>query len=383
MQHLAARVARHIGQPKSVVLRTLQGFGDTLSMRALEVVARQHFDQEELQYSVVRQRVRTHMNLTTPRYSQCTGGATSIEISPNGGYTRCPKFAFKQIYMGNLREEGPLRTLDIEHDDMSCAHRCNELMCFTKNVVRATSREELEAKVAVQGVRANYRPIDKGHQADVFVRWKLTDVCNYTCSYCTDWRSVNKKGMELTDEEILAALGKIIRQFKTISLRFTGGEPSARRCYVELMRRIHSNLDRFTDIEVRTNLSYQSKHREVLSWDWQGKLHLHVGCHVRDKNFMPWRTVELLRDAPNADYMLKFVATPTLREHIAFFAKYFTDNGIPESRMRIIEEVHDTEVGSSEPVVPEATPLARKLLEEWARRDAAAAAAAAAEPALV
>lgn len=371
---LAAAISRQTGQPQDIVAGRLRGLGEGMSMSALLEVARQPFEPHELQLSVVKQRIRKRLNQGTPRWTQCTGGATSIEISPNGGYSRCPKHGAKQAHLGNLRDDGPLRVLDPNSDDMGCTIRCPQLMCFTSNVLRATSREALHADIAREGLRGVYDEPDRGGKSDVFVRWKVTDVCNFTCSYCTDWRSVNKKGIELTDDEVMGGLGKIIRQFNVISLRLTGGEPSARRCYVDMMRRIHTNLFRFSDIEIRTNFSYQAKHREVLSWDWQGKLHLHIGCHVRDKSFMPWRTVELLRGAPDADYVLKFVATPGLREHIAYFRKYFRDNGIPASRIRVIEEVTDKEaMPSDEPPPADEIPFARKLLEDWAKRDAKAA----------
>jgi hypothetical protein len=377
VDRLAAAISFQLGLSHESVLRHLMGLGATMSMTALHAVAREKFQPHELQVSVVRQRIRKRMNKATPRWTHCSAGVTSIEISPNGGYSRCPKFGVRQLYIGNLRDEGPLKMIDLDSEDIGCSIRCPQLMCFTKNVLRATSQEELDAQIADKGLRGNYCDTDKGATSKVFFRWKITDVCNYTCAYCTDWRSVNKQGIELTDDEILASLDKMIAQFSMISLRLTGGEPSARRCYVELMRRIHANLDRFSDIEIRTNFSYQPKHREVLSWDWQGKLHLHIGCHVRDKNFMPWRTVELLRNAPDADYCLKFVATISNREHVMWFRKYFIDNGIPSLRIRIIEEVNDQESAvTDEPPVVYGVPFARQYLEESARREAAKAAEA-------
>jgi sulfatase maturation enzyme AslB (radical SAM superfamily) len=374
IERLATAIALEAGQPYHIVVRRLQGLGESMSMSALREVARQPFEPHELQLSVVKQRIRQRMNQGTPRWTHCTGGTTSIEISPNGGFSRCPKHGAKQAYLGNLRDEGPLHVLDPHKDEMGCTIRCPQLMCFSGNVLRATSREALNGDIAREGLRGVYDE-PRGRQSDVFVRWKITDVCNFTCSYCTDWRSVNKKGIELTDDEVLAGIGKIISQFNVISLRLTGGEPSARRCYVEMMRLIHANLHRFSDVEIRTNFSYQAKHREVLSWDWQGKLHMHIGCHVRDKNFMPWRTVELLRGAPDADYKLKFVATPSNRDHVAYFSQYFRDNGIPASRIRVIEEVTGKEADpAAAPVPAEMVPFARKYLEELARREAEVAA---------
>jgi organic radical activating enzyme len=263
--------------------------------------------------------------------------------------------------MGDLRADEPIRVLDSESKDLSCDIKCQQLMCFTNNVVRATSEDDFTQQIERKGLRGFYKSNHKGYHSKIFIRWKMTDVCNYTCAYCTDWQTVNKKGTELTDAEMLTAARKIVGQFDSISLRLTGGEPSARRCYIDLMRLFHDNLDRFTDIEIRTNLSYQAKHKEVLSWGWDGKLHLHIGCHIRDKNFMPWRTVELFREAPDADYVLKFVSTPTIRHHVMFFRQYFIDNGIPARNIRMIEEVFRKDEKATE---LEDAPHARRTLEQ-------------------
>ena len=87
---LAAAISRQTGQPQDIVAGRLRGLGEGMSMSALLEVARQPFEPHELQLSVVKQRIRKRLNQGTPRWTQCTGGATSIEISPNGGYSRCP-----------------------------------------------------------------------------------------------------------------------------------------------------------------------------------------------------------------------------------------------------------------------------------------------------
>lgn len=359
---LLVRLAARSGKLKPEdFLFWLSGLAREVSVAAVLAVARQPFDEHELEYSIVKNRVRAYVNKRTPVWAFCTAGVTAIEISPSGLYGRCPKTDVRRMHLGDLRDDGPLKVLELAGDDLGCSIRCPHMMCFTNNVLRGTDRADFKSRIAKEGVRGVYGSNRRGYHSEVFIRWKITDVCNYTCAYCTDWRSVNKKGMELTDAEVLAAAGRIVGQFERISLRLTGGEPSARRCYVDLMRFIHCNLDHFTDIEIRTNLSYEAKHKEVLSWGWNGKLHLHIGCHIRDKNFMPWRTAELLRGVPDADYVLKFVSTPTIRDHVAFFRQYFVDHGIPRDKIRIVEEVRGQQADMTE---LEESPPARRTLEQ-------------------
>jgi hypothetical protein len=181
---------------------------------------------------------------------------------------------------------------------------------------------------------------------------------------------VNAKGKEVTDDEMMAAAGRMVSQFDAMSMRLTGGEPSSRRRYVDLMRLFHDNLDRFSDIEIRTNLSFQTKHQEVLSWDWKGKLLLHIGCHIRDKNFMPWRMVEVFQGAPNADYELKFVSLPSIKDHIDFFIRYFVDSGIPHKNIKVVEE-NSNRKDVQHKIELEEAPKARKYLEEhWKPKSA-------------
>ncbi|HLY07660.1 MAG TPA: radical SAM protein [Rhizomicrobium sp.] len=378
VRDLAERMARHQNVHFESALSRLGILAEKISAPAMLEVARQPFEEDDLVFAVVKGRVRAYANNRTPRWASCTAGVTSLEIAPNGLYGRCPKTVVKKEILGDIRDAGPLKVLRLARDELGCDIPCHQLMCFHNNVLRGTDEADFARRIGQQGLRGVYQPERRGYYSKMFIRWKMTDVCNYTCAYCCDWRTVNARGLELTDDEIMVGAEKIVNQFGAISMRLTGGEPSARRCYVDMMRLFHDNLDRFTDLEIRTNLSFQTKHQEVLSWDWNGKLHLHIGCHLRDKNFMPWRMVEVLKGAPNADYVLKFVAMPSIRPHVQFFTKYFLDSGIPYERIKVIEE-HSARDGVYGVELEEA-PKARKYLEEQAAKSATATADADARP---
>lgn len=364
VRDLAERMARRSGGRSATYFMTKLGFmARSISLPGLLAVAREPLEEKELSYSAVLQRVRIYADEHTPQWTYCSGGTTSLEISPNGFYGRCSKTGSMRQYLGDVRDEGPLKVLDPERDDLTCTIPCKKMMCFRNNVIRATDYPDFADKVEKHGLRGNYNPSLQGYNSKVFIRWKVTDVCNYTCAYCCDWRTVNAKGVEVTDDEMMAAAERMVSQFDGISMRLTGGEPSSRRRYVDLMRLFHDNLDRFSDLEIRTNLSFQTKHQEVLNWDWKGKLLLHIGCHIRDKNFMPWRMVEVLKNAPNANYELKFVSLPSIRPHIDFFIRYFVDSGIPSKNIKVVEENSNRKDVEHQIEIEEA-PKARKYLEE-------------------
>ena len=362
---LARRIAGRQQLELRTILRHFRAIAKNLSADGLENVATEGFRDEDLDISVVRHRVIRRLNRTTPRYTHCTAGVSALEISPDGRYARCLRFADARKFTGHLLEPGEIKRLHVDTDDMSCTFRCPEVMCFSPNVLRATDLHGLRSAIAEHGIRGLYKRRGPAPNPEVFVRWKITDICNYSCPYCTNEDASGSVGRELNPAELLRVAGKIVQGLDRISLRLTGGEPSTHRGYVELMRFLHGRLDRFTDIEVRTNLSFQHKYKEILQWDWQGKLNLNVACHIQDKNFMPWRFVDILRTSPRARYLLKFVATPGNRHHVAFFRDYFLRHGIPAERIHVTEEIGRLE---GQPDDADDVPIARKAIESRVAR---------------
>ena len=75
---------------------------------------------------------------------------------------------------------------------------------------------------------------------------------------------------------------------------------------------------------------------------------------------MPWRMLDVVR-LPQADYLLKFVATPRSRAQVEYFRQYFLDNGVPSARLHVVDDVRDQEEIGDE--ADEAVPPARKIIE--------------------
>lgn len=276
-----------------------------------------------------------------PKYNFCTGGKTAIEINANGDYGRCSRTVGRKQFMGNLFEDGQVNLLDL-NESADCQVNCNRRMCFARNTIRTETRAEFDQQIAANGLRGDYRAIRKDRKSDIFIRWKITETCNYTCSYCTAWKTVNKKLPEMNIDRIIEAAEIFTNQFDRISLRLTGGEPAVKRNYVELMEYFHSRLDRFVEIELRTNFSFPEKQKAVFALDWENKLHYHIGCHVYDKNFRPWDFVDILSKPTSVDYIVKFVATASNKKYVDAFRDYFVKNGVDENTIRIIHDIRDS-----------------------------------------
>lgn len=276
-----------------------------------------------------------------PRYRFCTAGHTALEINADGNYTRCPKYNNFKIYTGNVFDDGGIKRNDLK-SEAKCKIPCKKRMCFAQNTIRTHTRKEFTQEIAQHGLVGNYRRAPDEAESEVFIRWKLTNTCNYTCSYCSASSTVNKKLPEIDRERLVEVAQGMIDKFDRISLRLTGGEPSIKKNFVELMTFLNGNLDRFVNIEVRTNFSYKDKQRAIFDMDWQGKLKYHIGCHVSDRNFKPWEFVDVLTPPHNVDYVLKFVSTPSNQRYVDSFRQYFIDNGIDPNTIRVIEDVTAT-----------------------------------------
>ena len=294
--------------------------------------------------AVIRQNLLKILDDDAPRFNYCTGGTTSLEINAMGDYTRCSRFAQRSIFIGNVLHDEKIRTLDVVNNDQdaSCDLNCKRRMCFRSNVIRAATRTQFDNLIQLQGLRGDYRKSREDRRSNIFIRWKMTDTCNYTCSYCSAWKTVNKKRPELDGDSLIQIAKKFTNQFDKISLRITGGEPSTKKNFVPLMRFLNDRLDRFVEIEVRTNFSFPQKQQDVFAQNWQNKLHYHIGCHVFDKNFRPWDFAPILTGQTSVSYKTKFVSTPSNQHYVDAIKKYFIANGIPVDHIKIIQDFRDS-----------------------------------------
>src|SRR5215472_13229480 len=166
VRDLAERMARRSGnRSPEDFMGKLSFMARVVSLPGVLAVAREPLEENELLYSAVLQRVRVYADRTTPQWTLCSGGSTSLEISPNGFYGRCPKTGARQEYMGDIRDEGPLKVFDPERDDLTCTIPCKKMMCFRNNVIRATDYPDFAVQMDKQGLRGNYNPSQRGYNS--------------------------------------------------------------------------------------------------------------------------------------------------------------------------------------------------------------------------
>ncbi len=299
-------------------------------------------EESEPRLPFVKKQIMKILDNLAPKYNFCSGGRSAIEINANGDYARCLRHADQKNFIGNIFDEGGIKLLDLSTADAECKIPCKKRMCFARNTIRTETREQMESEIETKGILGDYRRNRKNRKSDIFIRWKITETCNYTCSYCTAWKTVNKKLPEMPVDRLLQAAEIFTNQFDNISLRITGGEPAIKRNYVELMNFLHSRLDKFVEIELRTNFSFPEKQKAVFSLDWQDKLLYHIGCHVYDKNFRPWDFVDILSKPTSVDYEVKFVSTTANQKYVDAFTDYFIENGINEKYIVVVRDIRDS-----------------------------------------
>lgn len=91
------------------------------------------------------------------------------------------------------------------------------------------------------------------------VLWQLTNVCNYNCRYCIFSSGPERIEGELSFEEICRILAEL-KQANFRSIKFTGGEPFARKDLISILERAHQlNLQ----FDLSTNASLIDKRRAI------------------------------------------------------------------------------------------------------------------------
>jgi len=112
-----------------------------------------------------------------------------------------------------------------------------------------------------------------------YLRLSLTDVCNYSCDYCLpDGYQCDQKVDYLNIKEI-RNLVAAFAELGTWKIRLTGGEPSIRQDFVEIISEI-SKQPGIKQIAMTTN-GYKLKQR-VKQWVEAGLTHLNVSIDSLD-----------------------------------------------------------------------------------------------------
>ncbi|MDQ7050569.1 MAG: GTP 3',8-cyclase MoaA [Enterobacterales bacterium] len=112
-----------------------------------------------------------------------------------------------------------------------------------------------------------------------YLRLSLTDVCNFSCDYCLpDGYQCSEKKQFLTLNEITNAVAAFA-DLGTYKIRLTGGEPTLRKDFVEIISMIKSTPG-IEQIAVTTN-GYRLE-ENIESWVEAGLTHLNVSVDTLD-----------------------------------------------------------------------------------------------------
>lgn len=127
---------------------------------------------------------------------------------------------------------------------------------------------------------------DAGHLTDGFgrrfryLRLSVTEVCNFRCTYCLPdgWKRQGPLSF-LTPDEISRLVGGFAR-LGLAKVRLTGGEPTVRRDFTEIVSRVAA-IEGVDKIAVTTN--GWSLHKRLSDWRNAGLTHLNVSLDALDR----------------------------------------------------------------------------------------------------
>jgi GTP 3',8-cyclase len=125
----------------------------------------------------------------------------------------------------------------------------------------------------------NSQLIDSHGRKFPYLRLSLTDVCNFSCDYCLpDGYQCTKTKQHLNKSEI-SNLVTAFAELGTYKIRLTGGEPTLRKDFVEIIRTI-SAIPGIKQIATTTN-GYKLNQR-IKHWVNSGLTHLNVSVDTLD-----------------------------------------------------------------------------------------------------
>lgn len=122
---------------------------------------------------------------------------------------------------------------------------------------------------------------DRFQRKFYYLRLSVTDVCNFKCTYCLPdgYHPPEKKASSfLTLDEIQRVTGAFA-ECGTTKVRITGGEPSLRRDFTDIIRTVASQPG-ITKVATTTNGYRMAKH--VQDWKAAGLTHLNVSVDSLD-----------------------------------------------------------------------------------------------------
>ncbi|MCW8331690.1 GTP 3',8-cyclase MoaA [Photobacterium sp. SDRW27] len=122
---------------------------------------------------------------------------------------------------------------------------------------------------------------DNFHRKFYYLRLSVTDVCNFKCTYCLPdgyQPAEKKKPSFLTLEEIQRVTGAFA-ECGTTKVRITGGEPSLRRDFTDIIRTV-AEQPGITKVATTTNGYRMAKH--IQEWRDAGLTHINVSVDSLD-----------------------------------------------------------------------------------------------------
>lgn len=106
------------------------------------------------------------------------------------------------------------------------------------------------------------------------VLWQITNVCNYTCSYCIFSSGPGRPRGELDTARAIAAIEALAERGFSY-LKFTGGEPFARKDFLRLMERA-SELGLEMDVSTNASLVTDACARRLAALTGLSQVHVSV-----------------------------------------------------------------------------------------------------------
>ncbi len=115
-----------------------------------------------------------------------------------------------------------------------------------------------------------------------YLRLSLTDVCNFKCTYCLPdgYRQESKRPAFLNIHEIKRIVGAFAAS-GTSKIRLTGGEPSLRRDFVDIIRCV---ADQPNIKKIATTTNGYRMQKDVGAWKEAGLTHINVSVDSLNPN---------------------------------------------------------------------------------------------------
>jgi MoaA/NifB/PqqE/SkfB family radical SAM enzyme len=108
------------------------------------------------------------------------------------------------------------------------------------------------------------------------VIWEITNLCNYTCSYCIFSSDSKEIPEELNTNEVFNALDDL-KSANFTHLKFTGGEPFARNDFMNILEK-SKNLGFIIDVSTNASLIDSEKASKLKDYNLQ-MVHVSVDGH--------------------------------------------------------------------------------------------------------